>query len=167
MKKSILAALFISAFALNAMAQTDIVISKDEFVENQLKMMEQVKQAQAEMTDSTDKLMKDKLPPAEYEQYKKDLQAEQSQQEVKVADCLGIPAEDIPGLSEKMGPDFQISVIKSCSKKLPETVNIGSENMMNSPEFAAYMGCAEAMVAKEVGVSPSKLKQCSAMAAEL
>jgi len=150
-----------------AQAQNEVVISKDEFVASQLQMMEQVKQAQAEMANNEDDVLKEKLSAEEYEQYKTELDQAQKEQETKVADCLGISADKIPSLTEKMGADFQISVIESCSKVLPEQVNIGSPTMMESPEFAPYMACAEDMVAEEIGVSSEKLKSCSAMAQEL
>lgn len=144
-----------------AQAQPEITISKDQYVENQLKMMEQIKEVQSDVADSNEKMLKEKLPPGEYEQYKKDQDQAQKDEEAKVANCLGVPVEKMPELSEKVGPEFQISVIKTCADTLPETINLSETDWTINPKFADYKKCAEDLVAKEVGISSAKLQECS------
>lgn len=162
MNKYQIVTLALVALNSTAYAQNEVVIPKDEFVANQLQMMEQVKEAQAAQADEANDPLKAELSPEEYEKYKKEAEQEKTAQEAKMAGCLGIPADRIPALTEKMGADFQISVIKTCSKDLPDQVNVGAPDMMESPAFKPYMACAEGMVADEIGVSAEKLKSCTA-----
>lgn len=168
MKKSPLLLALTLLFSATAQAQdAEQTISKDEFVKSQLAMMEQMKQVQKDMAEDAESMMRDKMTPEEFAQYKAEADAEQKEQEEKVADCLGIPAEQISSMSEKVGPDFQIDVIKSCSSKLPETLSLDNMDWDSNADFAAYKECAENMVAKEIGVSSAKLQQCSTMAANM
>ena len=145
-------------------AQTDLTMTRDEFVESQLNMMEQAKVIQQEMASRSDDMMKDKMSAEAYTEYKQDTERKQKQQEREVANCLGIPPENMAELSARVGPDFQITVIKKCSGKLPPTINLEGLDWTSNKDFLEYKRCAEALVAKEVGVPADRLEECSRMA---
>ena len=64
-------------------------------------------------------------------------------------------------LSEKVGLDFQIQVIKTCSTNLPDIINWNDVDWTNNPEYKAYKVCAEKLVSTKTGIAPEKLQECS------
>lgn len=147
-----------------AAAQETVVVSKEEFVQSQLALMEQMKQAQADEEAGQVSDLQQQLSPEAYAEYQEELTARQTAQDKQVADCLGLPVAEIVGLSQKVGPDFQISLIKSCSAKLPDELNLSQLQLEGNADLEAYRQCAESMVASEIGVTSEKLRQCSRLA---
>ncbi|RBP53035.1 hypothetical protein [Arenicella xantha] len=147
-----------------AQAQEDSVISKEEFVQSQLALMEQMKKMQANDEAGAASELEQQLSPEAYAEYQQELEARQNEQDQKVAACLGVPVAEIANLSKKVGPDFQITLIKKCSEKLPASVNLSQLSMDENSGLEAYRMCAEGMVAKEIGVTSEKLRLCSQVA---
>lgn len=159
---ALLALLIFSAYPL-AMAQDlpNITIPKAQYIENQLKMMEQIEGVQSDMRDSTDKMMREKLTPEAYAEYQQNQKQAEQEQEKQIATCLGVPVQKVSELSDKVGAEFQIKVIKTCSAKLPEVINLSDADWTRNPEFSDYKLCAENLVAQETGISTEKLQACS------
>lgn len=153
--------------ATPVVAQEEGTISKDEFVQSQLMMMQQLKDAQADIEANNDKALKEQLSPEAYAEYKAEMEEYKQEQEQKVASCLGVSTEDVAGMSEKVGPDFQMELIKTCSSKLPDTLNMNQLDLESNSDLAEYRQCAEEMVAKEIGVSSEKLRSCSELAEDM
>jgi len=164
---ALLPILFFTAIPVAYGQAAEITMPRDQYIENQLKMMEQLKNVQSDMQDSTQKMMKEKLTPESYAEFQKNQDQSQKQLEKRVATCLGVPVEKMPELSAKVGPDFQVKVIKTCATKLPEIINLNDADWTKNPRFAAYKACAEELVSKETGISSHKLQECSEVAGEL
>ncbi|GGZ97468.1 hypothetical protein GCM10008090_02190 [Arenicella chitinivorans] len=148
-------------------AQQEGTISKDEFVQSQLAMMQRLKDAQADIEANNDKALKEQLSPEAYAEYQAEMSEYKQEQEAKVANCLGVPTDEVAGMSEKVGPDFQMQLIKACSSKLPDTLNLNALDLESNTGLAEYRECAEEMVAKEIGVSSEKLRSCSELAEDM
>lgn len=169
MTSTLTAALTLCALtvAAPAFAQEEGTISKEEFVQSQLLMMERLKGAQADIEANNDKALKEQLSPEAYAEYKAEMAEYKQEQEEKVANCLGVSTDDVAGMSEKVGPDFQMQLIKACSSKLPDTLNLNSLDLESNSDLAEYRACAEEMVAKEIGISSEKLRSCSELAEDM
>ena len=60
-----------------------------------------------------------------------------------------------------------MELIKTCSSKLPDTLNMNQLDLESNSDLAEYRQCAEEMVAKEIGVSSEKLRSCSELAEDM
>ncbi len=142
-----------------AIAQNDTMqMNKKQFVA----LYENALQARKSMPAGgmAEEMMRKNLSPEQFEQWKKEEKMFKQEQNQTLADCAGISVDKLNELEEKMTPEFQLSLMKQCSNKLPELINVGASNLHEAPELAEFSACTESLVSKKFGVSAKKIEAC-------
>lgn len=154
----IVASLFLSA-PLDA--QTELNFTRQQFVDTQLQMLENIDQAASEAQSARDEILKKNLPPEEYQRLKQEDARLANEEQIAAAKCLGIEIDEIGEIEEKVGPKFQIEVVKACASLLPDSFTLSGVDFASAPALAEYSNCTVERTAKELGFPLEKFAQCN------
>ncbi|GAA6139220.1 hypothetical protein NBRC116583_29670 [Arenicella sp. 4NH20-0111] len=136
-------------------------MSKEEFVNMQLKMIEGAQQMQEELGERNRKMLKEALPKEDFEKLMAEDQEYEAQAKAQTAECLGISEQELELYENSFNEEFQLELVKSCSSELPESITVKSMNWSDNTDLEAFQACTEAEVAKRTKIPQKKLKECS------
>jgi len=160
--KKLLLTLTLTLFSCVAFSQSEITMTKQEFIDNQIKMFGQLEARQSEISAQTDELMKSKMSPEEYERFKKENDLAEDKQLAEAAGCLGISTEKLESITKELDSTALLQAVEACSSKLPESITISGVNWAQVPGLADYNKCNEEFIAKKSGVPLEQYKKCAA-----
>lgn len=160
--KSNLAILTILLTSSSAFSQSEITLTKQEFIDHQVKMFGQLDANQAQAIAQKDEMMKSQLSKEAYAEYKKEDAAVEQEELKAAADCLGISTKKLESITNSIGSAALVEAANACSKMLPESITISGMDWSSTPSLAEYNSCNEQFIAEKSGVPLEKYKQCAA-----
>jgi len=161
MKKLIIFAAFMAA-SVPTVAQVETTMSKQEFIDSQIELFGQVDEMKAKVGVQQDEMMKSKLTPELYADYKKRREATEQTEVKRVADCLGISTDKVKSIEESIDSKTLVESVSRCSSKLPESVTLVGGDWSKAAALAEYNNCNEQFIADKSGIPVEKYKQCAA-----
>jgi len=141
-------------------------MTKQEFINNQIKMFKQLEEMQSQMSNQTDEIMKAKMPPEEYERFKQENEVAEQEEIKEAADCLGVSTEKLKAITDNIDSKTLVAAVDACSSNLPESITISGMDWTQVPGLAEYNRCNEEFIAKKSGVPLEKYKKCAAKQAQ-
>lgn len=131
-----------------------------------MKMYSQFDEMQEKMGAQNDEMMKSKMSPEDYEQFKKENDSAKQEELKAAADCLGISTEKVESITESIDSATLIEAANVCSSSLPESITISGMDWSKVQGLAEYNSCNEKFIAKKSGVPIEKYKECAAKQAQ-
>lgn len=164
--KQLLATLTLISISFGALAQSEITMTKQEFIDNQINMFSQFDEMQAQRGVQIDEMMKSKMSSEAYDEFKKKNDLAEQEELKSAADCLGVSTQKLESITKNIGSAALVEAANACSSKLPESIAISGMDWTQVPGLAEYNACNEEFIAKKSGVPLAKYKKCAAKQTE-
>lgn len=160
--RTLLATIVLMSVSFVALSQSEITLTKQEFIDNQLEMFSQLDAIQTKASADTEQMMKSKMAPEAYEEYQKEKDVAEQEEMKLAADCLGISVEKMESITTSIDSAVLVEATNLCSAKLPDSITISGMDWTDNASLAEYNSCNEQFIADKSGVPLEKYKECAA-----
>lgn len=153
-------AVIISIIGISS-ANAQQAMSKQEFIDTQLRMVASAKQMQEDLGKRNRKMLKESLPKEDYERMMADEAQYEAEAKARTAECLNISEQELEAYENSFDTEFQLELINSCSAALPETITMNSMDWSENADLSEFQACTATEISKKTNISQKKLSECN------